>query len=148
MSIDSYPPCIDPAVAASPSGVLLIAHQPLAHALVRVAEHVLGHCGGPLAALDIPPDLPREYAIAAALTLAGQMACTGLLVLVDLHGGPTPCVVAQGLCEAWGTRARLVGGVNVAMLLTALESRHLPVEALAQEVTAAGRSSVLAGLPG
>ena len=75
------------------------------------------------------------------------MGCAELLVLVDIHGGPTPCAVAQRLCESWGARARLLGGLNVPMLLTALECSRLEVGRLAQVAAEAGRRSVVDGLP-
>ncbi|KFB69634.1 MAG: PTS system fructose IIA component [Candidatus Accumulibacter vicinus] len=126
-------------------GVLLIAHAPLAQAFVCVAEHVLGRVDRPLAALDLAADDSREHALLAAQSLAAGMGCGDLLILVDIHGGPSPCVVAQRLCEIWGPRARLVGGLNVAMLLTALECSDGEVGRLAEEVAEAARIGVCNG---
>lgn len=133
---------VDPAEATQATALLIIAHEPLAHAFVQVADHVFGSTVGPLAALDIAADIPREQSLAAAQSLADSMNCPQVLVLVDIHGGPTPCAVALRLCEKLGERARLVGGLNVAMLLTALESRHLHVGELAQLAATAGRVAV------
>lgn len=127
------------------SGVLLIAHAPLAQAFVSVAEHVLGRLERPLAALDLAADDSREHALSAAQSLAAAMGCGDLLILVDIHGGPSPCAVAQRLCQLWGSRARLVGGLNVAMLLTALESSNAEVGQLAEVVAEAARLGVCDG---
>jgi len=128
--------------ALSRSGVLLIAHAPLAQAFVSVAEHVLGRIECPLAALDLAADDSREHALSVAQSLAAGMGCGDLLILVDIHGGPSPCAVAQRLCQLWGPRARLVGGLNVAMLLTALECSNGEVERLAELVVEAARLGV------
>ena len=41
------------------TGILLIAHAPLAHALRECALHVFPDCGGGVAALDVPPTTAR-----------------------------------------------------------------------------------------
>lgn len=129
------------------TGILLVAHAPLARAYVAVAQHVFGDIAGPLVALDIHPNATPDTVIDAACELVAAMCCQEVLVLVDIHGGPTPCVIARRVCDALGTRADLIGGVNMPMLLTAIEGQQGEVHVLAAEVADCGRRSVLAGLP-
>ena len=135
-----------PATGGHRTGVLLIAHSPLASAFAQLADDVLCGADGPLAALDIGRDTTRAQALDAARKLAAEMDCAEWLVLVDIHGGPTPCVVAQQLCDELGRHATcLVGGLNAAMLLTALESRHLDVQSAAAVSAATARTAVCEG---
>jgi len=112
-----------------------------------VATHVFGEIAGPLVALDICPNATPDTVIEAAYELVAAMDCREVLVLVDIHGGPTPCVIARRVCDTLGDRADLIGGMNVPMLLTAIEGQQGEVHVLATEVADCGRSSVLAGLP-
>ena len=129
------------------TGLLLIAHAPLGEAFVKVAKHVFGTIDSPLRVLDVHADTSSDEAVRFAQLLVAGMNCAEVLILVDIHGGPTPCVIARRVCEALSDRAQLVGGLNAAMLLTALESVHLDAHSLAQIVVESGRGAVLSGLP-
>lgn len=104
---------------ATRPGVLLIAHAPLASAFVQVARD-MGLPTASLAALDITPDLTREDAFRSAKMLAIDLRCDRWLILVDLGGCCSPYVVASGLRDDLGHAARVVPGLNLAMLATAL----------------------------
>lgn len=109
----------DDQVATRRTGILILAHAPLAGAFARVATD-MGLATAQLATLDMSPDMSREQALSVARMLVADLHCEGCLVLVDLGGGASPLAVAQMLVAPLGAQARVVCGLNVAMLVTAL----------------------------
>ena len=99
--------------------VVVVAHQPLASALLAVAQHVYPGCASQLVCVDIEPDLSLEEAtlkvrrsVAAAQLTARE---TSPVVLVDVLGA-TPARAARHAFPD----APLAAGVNVPMLWRSL----------------------------
>lgn len=120
----------DDQVAARRTGILLLAHAPLAGAFARVAGD-MGLPTSQLTALDMSPDMSRERAVSVGRMLIADLRCEGCLVLVDIGGGASPFAVAQLIQGSLGERAQVLCGLNVAMLVTALCHRDLEVGELA-----------------
>lgn len=102
--------------------ILLVAHAPLASALLEVARHVFPERGPSLRAVDVAAhadvrqvELGIRDALRDLMDAAATTAVTSpeVLVLVDVFGA-TPCNAA--LAAADGLSARVVTGVNVPML--------------------------------
>ncbi len=109
------------------NGLLIIAHAPLASAMLQCVSHVFTDPAQGIAALDVQPNMPPEETLAQARILMGQLACPQVLVLTDIFGA-TPCNVAQKLVD--GVDSRLIAGLNLPMLLRAVSYRHEALEAL------------------
>ncbi|MDO5056272.1 MAG: hypothetical protein Q4E06_02955 [Lautropia sp.] len=109
--------------------VMVIAHQPLATALLGCCRHVYRHLPVQAAALDIVPDEDPEQALAAARQLASRINDgSGLVVLTDLFGA-TPSRIAVQMAEAG--RISVFYGVNLPMLLKVFNYRaRLPLQEL------------------
>ncbi len=122
------------------TGILLIAHAPLAHALRECALHVFPDCGGSVAALDVQPNVPPEESLAQARILLEQLGTASTLVLTDVFGA-TPCNVAQRLTD--GVRSRLVTGANLPMLLRAVSYRNEPLESVVNRAVVGGTQGVM-----
>lgn len=120
--------------------LLIIAHEPLAHALRECALHVFPDCAPDLQALDVPPDEPPEATLLAARALRAAQDGAPLLVLTDVVGA-TPANVARRLVD--DVHSRLVAGVNLPMLLRAVSYRAEPLEALAARALAGGAQGVV-----
>lgn len=84
-------------------------------------------CGDSVAALDVQPHAAPEDSLAQARGLLRQMGTHSTLVLTDLFGA-TPCNIAQRLVD--GVGSRLVAGVNLPMLLRAVNCRAEPLDAV------------------
>lgn len=130
--------------------VLIIAHQPLATALLGCCRHVYRHLPVQAAALDIVPDEDPEQALAAARTLAARINDgSGLIVLTDLFGA-TPSRIAMQMAVAG--KVSVFYGVNLPMLLKVLNYRpRMPLndlEALVLRDAAVGIGLVEADPPG
>jgi len=102
-------------------GILIVAHAPLASALLACARHILGPDTIACRALDIPAtEEPGRWLRAAQAEAAALETGSGLLVLTDLFGA-TPANIAAQLVVPRHVEA--LTGVNLAMLLRALSYR-------------------------
>src|SRR6201984_1734565 len=77
------------------AAVLLIAHAPLASALLSVAGHCYEEKGHLFEAIDVEPTMSAETVEALARSALGRLNSPEVLVLTDVFGA-TPCNVAQG----------------------------------------------------
>lgn len=121
------PPCM--------SGILIIAHAPLASALKACASHTFPDCAATLEALDVPADAPLEELESQARALLSRVRNPDALILTDVFGA-TPCNIAQRLAD--GVSVKVVAGANVPMLWRSLCYQNEPLDALvARAVTGA-----------
>ncbi len=127
------------------SGLLLIAHAPLASALKAVAEHTFPDCARQLQVFDVTHEMSAEAveSAARALLLAGGHAEN--LVLTDVFGA-TPSNAALRLRSA---TVQVISGVNVPMLWRSLCYAGQPLASLAERASGGGQSGiVLSETPG
>jgi mannose PTS system EIIA component len=122
-------------------GILLITHRPLAADLLRIASEVLGSRPPDTDVLEVVNDTPCERLIAASLALVDRLdSGNGVLVLTDLYGA-TPANVALKV-RAQRPHVRVIGGVNLPMLLKVLNYTHLDLDAVAEKALKGGRDGV------
>lgn len=122
------------------TGILIIAHAPLASALRACVLHVFPDAAGGVLALDVAPEAPPQASQAQALELLAQLDTPQTLVLTDIFGA-TPCNVAQKVVD--GVRARLVAGVNLPMLLRTVNYRHEALDILVARAQAGGAQGIM-----
>lgn len=122
------------------SGILIIAHAPLASALKACATHSFPDCAASVEALDVPPDQPVEETEAQARVLLARVQRPDALIITDVFGA-TPCNVAQRLAD--GVHVKVVAGANVPMLWRSLCYRHEPIETLAARAVAGAAQGVM-----
>lgn len=122
------------------SGILIIAHAPLASALKACARHTFPDCAATLEALDVPPDLPVEDVEAQARVLLDKVRNPDALILTDVFGA-TPCNIAQRLAD--GVSVKVVAGANVPMLWRSLCYQNEPLDALVARAVAGAAQGVM-----
>ena len=130
--------------------VLIIAHQPLATALLGCCRHVYRGLPVQAAALDIIPDEDPDQALREARALASRINDgSGQVVLTDLYGA-TPSRIAMQM--AVPGRVSVLYGVNLPILLKVFNYRaRLPLvelESLVRRDAADGIGRVDTGYPG
>lgn len=122
------------------TGILIIAHAPLASALRACVLHVYPESANGVLALDVQPNEPTDVTRLAALTLLAQLDAPNTLVLTDVFGA-TPCNVAQKVVD--GVHAKLVAGVNLPMLLRTVNYRHEPLDVLVARALSGGAQCIM-----
>ena len=121
--------------------VLVVAHEPLATALIHCTRHVFGRLPSQVAALDVVPDEDPVAALKAARDLAARVNDgSGLVVLTDLFGA-TPARIAVQLAEPG--RVAVFHGANLPLLLKLLNYRRsVPLEDLVDKLQASLEASI------
>lgn len=122
------------------TGILIIAHAPLASALRACVLHVYPDSSPKIAALDVPPDEAPEVTLATARQLVEALGAPRVLVLTDVFGA-TPSNVAQRLVD--GVHSRLVVGVNLPMLLRTMNYLDEELEILVNRALAGGTQCIM-----
>jgi len=122
------------------TGILIIAHAPLASALRDCVLHVFPDAAEGLLALDVPAEQNPEHTRADALSLLCLLDAPQALVLTDVFGA-TPCNVAQKVVD--GQHSKLLAGVNLPMLLRIVNYRSEPLDVLVTRAMAGGTQSIM-----
>lgn len=126
----------------SNSGLLLVTHAPLGDALLQVASHILGASPDYLKALDISPSAKQETIVGKGLLLIKQLdQHEGIVILSDCKGS-TPGNIAEQL-HSIAFNSSLVFGLNLPMLLRAINYRGQSHHAVACAAVAGGRKSII-----
>jgi mannose PTS system EIIA component len=117
------------------TGILIIAHAPLASALREAVLHVFPEHAATVSAVDIRAEWSQEQSLAV-----GRAAMDGLkhpqkLVLTDMKGA-TPCNVGQSLAQ--DPHVKMICGVNFPMLLRAVTYRDEPLHQLVERAMLGG----------
>jgi PTS system ascorbate-specific IIA component len=122
------------------AAVLVIAHAPLASALLSVGGHVYSEQGHRLAAVDVEPSMSAEAVEGLARSAIERLGSEEVLILTDVFGA-TPCNVAQRLAD--GISSRVVTGVNVPMLWRSLCYLREPLDQLVARAVAGATQGVM-----
>jgi len=122
------------------AAVLLIAHAPLASALLSVAGHCYEEKGHLFEAIDVEPTMSPEAVELLARAALARLNTSEVLVLTDVFGA-TPCNVAQRLSD--GVNVRVVAGVNVPMLWRSLCYLGEPLDALVARAVSGASQGVM-----
>jgi PTS system ascorbate-specific IIA component len=122
------------------TGLLIIAHAPLASSLKAVAEHAFPDCAASLQALDVPPAMAPEDIEAQARAMLQRVQQPEAVIFTDVFGA-TPCNVAQRLAD--GVLVKVVTGVNVPMLWRALCYAAEPLDAVVARAVSGATQGVM-----
>lgn len=120
--------------------ILLVAHAPLATALLAVARHAYADCSRDVAAVDVPAGAGLEQATALVQSALQALPGPDVLVLVDAFGA-TPNNAALAAVD--GIHARVVTGINVPMVWRSLCYAHLPLGELVTRAVDGGRQGIM-----
>ncbi|MBG7601413.1 MAG: PTS fructose transporter subunit IIA [Gammaproteobacteria bacterium] len=126
----------------SNSGLLVVTHAPLGNALLQVASHILGASPDFLKVLDILPTAAQEIIVDKGLLLLKQLdQHEGVVILSDCKGS-TPGNIAEQL-HSISFNSSLVYGLNLPMLLRAINYCGQSHHAVADAAVAGGRKSII-----
>ena len=122
------------------ASILLVAHAPLASALLEVAQHAYTDCRREVLAVDVPPTASLEAAAELVRCALKTLPGPEVLVLADAFGA-TPCNAAMAAVD--GVLSRVVTGINVPMVWRALCYGHLPLGELVTRAADGGRQGIM-----
>ncbi len=125
--------------------LLIVAHGNLGDSLIQCASHVLGQRPEQLESLDLSAsDDPGEMLEQARAQIARLDQGKGVLILTDVYGA-TPCNTVCKLIQHEQVEA--VAGVNLPMLLKALNYRNETLALLIRKAVRGGQDGVMYILP-
>lgn len=119
--------------------LLLIAHAPMASALMAAGLHTYPECAQRMAAVDVPPGDSIETAGERIRDALRQLGAGETLMLVDAFGA-TPSNAALAVAD--GLNQRIVAGVNAPMVWRCLCYCARPLSDLVDIAIAGGRDGV------
>lgn len=129
-------------------GIVIVAHTPVASAMLGFAEHTFGVLPEGVRAVDILPYEDTKVSFDRVLRAAyGVDTGNGVLILTDVMGA-TPANVASKL-EALGPLSGLnspiivLAGLNLPMLMRCISHRDEGLEELAQKALQGGQNGIL-----
>ncbi|MFZ1539163.1 MAG: PTS fructose transporter subunit IIA [Chromatiaceae bacterium] len=124
-------------------GILLITHGDIGANLLYTATRILGGtCPVAARTLAVTDETQRDLLCNEALRLASEVdSGDGVLVLADLYGS-TPANIACSLQDGPGP-IQIIAGLNLPMLVRALNYARLPLVELAAKAETGGRDGVL-----
>ena len=125
-------------------GLLLVTHAGVGAELLTVVEGICGDSQPQLNLVSIPSDLrPEDLGGYADQVRDAMRECDsgdGVLVMTDLFGS-TPDNLARHFADE--SKARVVSGINLPMLLRVLNYAQLSLEELCSTAQTGGREGVL-----
>ncbi len=121
------------------TGIIVAGHGRLPEELLTVCAFILGKVEG-IQSLAVDPSLPAKkihalFQEAIKKVDRGQ----GVLILTDLFGGTPSNMALSFLKEGY---IEVVSGVNLAMIIKALQNQEKPPSELAPLVVEAGRKAI------
>jgi len=124
-------------------GLLLICHNQIGHELLETATDMLDRC--PLSVLHLPvyqDDDPIDLLNRARRKIGDLDSGDGVLIMTDMYGS-TPSNIAHRLAD--NKRVKVVSGVNLPMIVRALNYPSLPLTEMAERVISGGRAGIMEG---
>lgn len=130
------------------AGILIIAHTPIASAMLSFAEHVYGSIPEHIQAVDIPAHEDAKISFERVLAAAKAVETHGeLLVLTDVMGA-TPANVASRLMTQQNNsgmklKVQILAGLNLPMLMRAVSYKDDALDVLTQKTLQGGQNGIL-----
>lgn len=122
-------------------GILIIAHEQLGASLIDCVIHILGERPPLLLNYIVSPAAdPDTEAIKLQAVLKQLNQGDGVLILTDILGA-TPANIAYKLIQS--EQVECLAGLNLPMLLRAVQYQHIPLPQLIDKVLTGGRKSIL-----
>ena len=120
--------------------LLLVSHPGIAEAMLDTANAILARKAPNIACLPVAMDCDTGTCEQTGMSLIDALDTRrGLLLLTDVHGA-TPANVAASLARQ--SRACVLSGLNLPMLLRLLNYRHENLEQLIDRALEGGRRGI------
>jgi PTS system ascorbate-specific IIA component len=127
------------------AGIIIVAHTPLASALLEFVEHIYGQVPEHIFAVNVPPHEDSKITLNKLQELVDTLHSENeVLVITDIMGA-TPSNVASRLMNKsnHGREIQVLTGVNLPMLLRAVSHRHEPLSEIVEKSLQGGQQGVM-----
>lgn len=120
--------------------LLIVAHAPVASALMALGRHTFPECADRMSCVDVLPGDSIDTAAERIRQTLEPLAGAEALLLVDVFGA-TPCNAALAVAD--GVKLRIVVGVNAPMLWRSLCYANQPLPDLVDRAILGGQQGVM-----
>jgi PTS system ascorbate-specific IIA component len=127
------------------AGILIVAHTPLASAMLEFVEHIYGDVPENIFAVNVPPHEDVKLTLNKLQNLVdGLEGVEDVLVITDIMGA-TPSNVASRLVNNFNSlkQIQVITGVNLPMLLRAITHRHEPLAQIIEKALQGGQQGIM-----
>ena len=127
------------------AGIIIVAHTPLASALLEFVGHIYGQVPENIFAVNVPPHEDSKITLNKLQELVdGLHSEHEVLVITDIMGA-TPSNVASRLMSNsnHAQDIQVLTGVNLPMLLRAVSHRHEPISEIVEKSLQGGQQGVM-----
>ena len=127
------------------AGIIIVAHTPLASALLEFVGHIYGQVPEHIFAVNVPPHEDSKITLNKLQELVDSLHSENeVLVITDIMGA-TPSNVASRLMNKSnpGRDIQVLTGVNLPMLLRAVSHRHEPLSEIVEKSLQGGQQGVM-----
>jgi len=127
------------------AGIIIVAHTPLASALLEFVGHIYGQVPEHIFAVNVPPHEDSKITLNKLLELVDSLHSENeVLVITDIMGA-TPSNVASRLMNQSNQSRdiQVLTGVNLPMLLRAVSHRHEPLTEIVEKSLQGGQQGVM-----
>jgi PTS system ascorbate-specific IIA component len=127
------------------AGILIVAHTPLASAMLEFVEHIYGDVPENIFAVNVPAHEDVKLTLNKLQNLVdGLEGVEEVLVITDIMGA-TPSNVASRLVNNFNSlkQIQVITGVNLPMLLRAITHRHEPLAQIIEKALQGGQQGIM-----
>lgn len=122
------------------AALLLVSHKGIASNLLATAASIINDMPGNMAYIEIPMDASVDTMKQNIQKKIDEFnPDQDILILTDIYGG-TPSNIAS--CFVTNKHTRLVSGLNLAMIIKAINYRDLPLAELVDKIIVGGHQSI------
>ena len=124
------------------TNILLITHNHVGSALLATAKRTIGDFNCQIKAISISQDSNIDI-IATQIqnTLSSLTSDSGVLIMTDMYGS-TPSNLANHLLKQKDIKVKVISGLNLPMLIRAINYSNLTLADLAEKAFLGGRDGV------
>lgn len=126
------------------AGILIVAHTPIASAMLDFLDHIYGSIPDKIQALDIPAHEDTKIST-QRLKVAVEMVSDSkqVLIITDILGATPANVAGKFALNDTENQVMVITGLNLSMLLRAVSHRHEPLEQIVEKAIQGGTQGVV-----
>jgi len=126
------------------AGILIVAHTPIASAMLDFLDHIYGSIPDKIQALDIPAH--EDTKVTTQRLKAGVELVSDskqVLIITDILGATPANVAGKYVVNDTDNQVMVITGLNLSMLLRAVSNRHEPLEKIVEKALQGGTQGVM-----